>query len=92
MKFKPGQIYVTRGVHALMTNNDEFANRVQQSLTRHLTGDWGELCAEDRTVNEVALLEGYRLFSAYKKEGEPTIWVITECDRSATTVLFPDEY
>jgi hypothetical protein len=50
------------------------------------------LCYEDSVSNEVVLLEGDRLFSAYEKEGVAKIWIITEWDRSVTTVLFPDEY
>ena len=91
-KFEFGQMVVTRGVHANMADNQEFSLFVQCSLTRHLSGDWGDLCDEDRETNETALLEGYRLFSSYKQKGMPSIWIITEADRSVTTVLFPDEY
>ncbi|MDO9066987.1 MAG: hypothetical protein Q7W05_00845 [Deltaproteobacteria bacterium] len=92
MKFNPGQLVVTRAVNDLIAENEEFAKHVSQSLRRHLSGDWGELCDEDRVMNESALLEGDRLFSAYAKEGVPPIWIITEWDRSVTTVLFPNEY
>lgn len=92
MKFNPGQLVVTRGVNELIADNEEFARHVFLSLKRHMAGDWGDLCDEDRVTNELALERGERLFSAYKKDGVPTIWVITEWDRSVTTVLFPDEY
>ncbi|MBT0664494.1 hypothetical protein KI809_09300 [Geobacter pelophilus] len=92
MKFNPGQLVVTRGVNDLIAINEEFAKQVMLSLNRHMAGDWGDVCDEDRGSNELALQEGERLFSVYKKEGLPTIWVITEWDRSVTTVLFPDEY
>jgi len=92
MKFNPGQIVVTRSVHALMAENLEFADHVYASLNRHMAGDWGEISAGDKLTNETALLDGERLFSAYTREGLPPIWVITEWDRSVTTVLFPDEY
>lgn len=92
MKFNPGQLVMTRGVHDLLTVDEKFAVHVQLSMTRHLGGDWGELCDEDRVTNEEALIHGDRLFSAYEKEGQPKIWIITESDRSVTTVLFPDEY
>lgn len=91
-KFNPGKIVVTCGVNNEMDRNDTFAMHVRLSLERHLAGDWGNLCDEDRVMNESALLEGDRLFSAYTKEGVPPIWIITECDRSVTTILFPDEY
>ena len=92
MKFNPGQMVMTRAVNDLIAENEEFAKHVSLSLRRHLAGDWGELCDEDRVMNESALLEGERLFSAYTKDGVPPIWIITECDRSVTTILFPDEY
>ena len=92
IKFNPGRIVVTRGVDNEMNDNATFARHVRLSLERHLAGDWGNLCDEDRVTNELALLDGYRLFSAYTKVGVPPIWIITECDRSVTTILFPDEY
>jgi len=60
-------------------------------LTRHATGDWGELCAFDRRQNERALRAGERILSAYPV-GEERIWIITEADRSVTTILLPEEY
>jgi len=92
MKFDLGQLVVTRGVNEFMSDNGMFTMHVSTSLKRHMSGDWGELCDEDRVSNEAALLDGERLFSVYKKEGLPPIWIITEWDRSVTTVLFPDEY
>lgn len=91
-KFDSGQVVVTSGVHVFMENNPQFTLHVHHSLTRHLSGDWGDICKEDWATNEEALLDGYRLFSAYKQEGLPPIWIITEADRSVTTVLLPDEY
>ncbi len=61
------------------------------ALRRHASGDWGDLCPEDTLANETALREGGRLFSAYGK-GEGRFWIITEEDRSVTTVLLPDDY
>jgi hypothetical protein len=57
-----------------------------------MAGDWGDVCDDDRVANELALLGGERLFSVYKGEGLPKIWVITEWNRSVTTILFPEEY
>ncbi len=59
---------------------------------RHKNGDWGELPEEDADANERALQDGTRLFSAYSTRRQETLWVITEADRSATTMLLPDEY
>lgn len=62
-------------------------------LSRHERGDWGDLDAEDKATNERAVRDGNRILSAYTlpRTGEK-VWVITEWDRSATTVLLPDEY
>jgi hypothetical protein len=60
-------------------------------LARHATGDWGELCAFDRRQNEIALRDGYRVFSSYNVSAG-RVWVITEADRSITTILLPEEY
>jgi hypothetical protein len=61
-------------------------------LFRHLDGDWGELSPEDIAENELSLREGFRLLSAYSLRDGSKIWIITESDRSATTILLPDEY
>jgi hypothetical protein len=60
-------------------------------LARHATGDWGELCAFDRSQNEIALCDGYRVFSSYDVPAG-RVWIITEADRSVTTILLPEEY
>jgi hypothetical protein len=60
-------------------------------LARHATGDWGELCAFDRRQNQIALREGYRAFSSYNVS-VGRVWVITEADRSVTTIFLPEEY
>jgi hypothetical protein len=60
-------------------------------LSRHASGDWGELDAHDRRENLRSLIHGWRILSSYPV-GEKTIWVITEADRSITTILLPDEY
>jgi len=91
-KFSLGQVVATNGVYKLMMGDPSFARFVQASLSRHAAGDWGDLCDEDKKENELALKEGYRLFSAYEQEGLPKIWIITEADRSVTTILFPEEY
>lgn len=61
-------------------------------LSRHVRGDWGELYEHDRRENERALTEKARLLSAYTLPAETRIWIITEADRSATTLLLPEEY
>jgi hypothetical protein len=76
------------------------AVQMQKCLARHVTGDWGNVCAEDKHTNEDALTNGERILSAYPIDpakpcegfGANTLWIITEADRSATTFLLPDEY
>ena len=60
-------------------------------LARHALGDWGELCTFDRRQNEIALREGYRVLSSYDVP-QGRLWIITEDDRSITTILLPEEY
>ena len=61
-------------------------------LARHVTGDWGDLCDEDRAENEISVEQGLRILSAYELHTGVKVWVITEWDRSATTFLLPGEY
>lgn len=65
---------------------------VQAALVRHASGDWGDLSPDDRDENELSLREGFRLFSAYRDRNNARFYVITEADRSATTVLLPEDY
>lgn len=90
-RFEPGRLVQTRAVHDLVARGllDPLPY-----LQRHLAGDWGELCEEDRRSNQQALKQGDRLFSNYDIEAgdESRLWIITEADRSATTVLLPSDY
>lgn len=61
-------------------------------LDRHATGDWGDLDQEDAQANEDALARGDRLLSSYRLDASTKVWIITEADRSATTILLPDNY
>ena len=61
-------------------------------LRKHVAGDWGDCCEEDRQVNNDALKHGDRILSVYTTLKSVRIWIITERDRSATTILLPDEY
>ena len=92
--FGLGKLFVTRGVHALM---DEHNLDVTPFIARHQTGDWGEVCAEDAAENQLSLEKGFRILSAYSFKSEfdgetYKLWIITEVDRSVTTVLLPEEY
>lgn len=87
MLFKPGQIVATPGALELAGQGLNLSSYLQ----RHLAGDWGDLCPEDKAENNFSLKEGYRLLSAYETPCGK-LWIITEADRSATTFLTPDEY
>ncbi len=65
---------------------------IQAALRRHVQGDWGLIPPEDRDENELSLKEGFRLLSAYDSGDGTRFWIITEADRSVTTVLMPDDY
>ena len=61
-------------------------------LERHATQDWGDVCPEDWKLNDLALVEGDRLLSSYRTKKNVVIWVLSEADRSATTILLPENY
>jgi len=88
-RFPTGQLIVTAGVDALIRHG-----RLKPSayLARHLSGDWGDLCDEDRNLNDAALKSGDRLLSSYQVAPDLKLWIITEWDRSVTTLLLPEEY
>lgn len=86
-KFSLGQLAATPA--ALEALNDE---SFWPYIKRHANGDWGDVCAEDKAENELSLREGFRLLSAYHLPDGCKIWIITEADRSATTILLPEEY
>ncbi len=87
--FKPGQLLATPGAVEVLEAN---AVEPMALIGRHLVGDWGNVCDEDAQANEDALADGARLFSGYVLNHGQRVWVITEADRSATTILLPDEY
>jgi hypothetical protein len=91
MSFQLGRVVWTRYINDCVAENASFAKFVTDSLARHFNGDWGELSTEDKKENDFSLDKHLRLFSVYKK-GKLVIWIITEADRSVTTVLFPKEY
>ena len=92
VSFKMGGLFMTAGVSQLVGESPDFQKFVSESLDRHARGDWGDLCDEHKHENELSLREGFRLLSAYKAKDLPRIWIVTEADRFATTILFPDEY
>lgn len=93
VKYPLGRVVWTRSVNKRIAESTEFARFVSTSLRRHANGDWGDMVEEDKRENEFALQMGnLRLFSAYEHQSQPKVWIITEADRSATTILFPEDY
>jgi hypothetical protein len=87
--FDLGRVVATPGaLEAMADTGDDPA----VFLGRHVTGDWGDLDAEDKAENDYSLPRYLRLFSAYKLSDGRKVWLITEADRSATTLLLPSEY
>ncbi|MBA7667308.1 hypothetical protein ES703_75395 [subsurface metagenome] len=91
-KFRLGQVVWTGGVNDKVAEDAEFSKFVLGSLARHATGDWGDMSEDDKKENEYSMGKHLRLMSSYENPSLPKIWIITEADRSRTTVLFPDEY
>jgi len=88
--FPLGQIVATPGALAAL---EKAGQTPLDFLSRHVRGDWGELDEQDRKENELSLKRGFRLLSSYHlSSGDTKVWVITEADRSVTTLLLPDEY
>jgi hypothetical protein len=93
--FELGQLVATRGVADLMSETPAFSEFAKRSLKRFISGDWGEMCESDKRQNEDALKNNdNRIFAAYEhaEHADWKIWIITEWDHSATTVLLPSEY
>lgn len=92
-EFELGVLVATAAVDAKMKEDKVFKAFVYRSLARYIDCDWGDTCAEDKKSNDKALNDGERILAVYtdKKSGV-TIWIITEWDRSVTTILFPEDY
>ena len=87
--FPLGRIVATPGALEALEQSGQSAH---EFLTLHASGNWGELDDGDRRENELSLREGFRLLSAYRLRTGETMWIISEADRSATTLLLPTEY
>lgn len=85
--FPLGILLCTRGAQACVNSID-----ILLAINRHSICDWGELCDEDKATNDQALEVGSRLFSSYRDRNEVKFYIITEADRSSTTILLPEEY
>jgi hypothetical protein len=87
--FDLGQLVATPGALAALEKSGQNAIGF---FSRHVRGDWGELPEEDKTENQFGLERGFRLLSSYRTTAGDKVWVITEADRSVTTLLLPEEY
>ena len=85
--FPMGRIMVTHGVQATID-----ATELLIAICRHAHGDWGDVSEQDRASNDMALSGGRRIASTFRSSDGTKFWVITECDRSYTTILLPNEY
>lgn len=93
--FALGRLMATRGVADKMNEFPEFEQFARQAFARYRHGDWGEMTESDKRQNDAAVRNGDdRILAAYTNSEHPDwkLWIITEWDRSATTLLFPDEY
>ena len=87
VKFCLGKLFITPGAMRKLSPME-----VLEGIRRHARGDWGEVGEDDWEENELSLREGFRLISSYRGGTDTKFWVITEHDRSVTTVLLPEEY
>ena len=94
-RFKLGRLVATREISDRMQKDHIFAAFVSKSIRLYTKGDWGQTCKEDKEANDRAIDNDERILAVYEQAGvkEPMkIWIITEWDRSVTTILFPEEY
>lgn len=90
-QFEIGGLYQTRGIAEAIKENPQLYIEIIEAYQRYIKGDYGDLCKEDIEANEEAIKYGYRIFAKYKTIVDD-IYIITEADRSATTILFYYEY
>ena len=92
--FPLGRIVMTANLQGRFqeANPEHWEEELQRLITRHVSGDWGDLDEEDKRENQLSLERGFRILSAYTTASEIRVWVITEADRSCTTALLPEDY
>ena len=88
-RFPLGRILPTPGALQAL---EKAGQQPQEFLDRHANGDWGQVDSHDANENEISLQRGFRLLSSYTTGAGDRLWIITEADRSATTLLLPEEY
>lgn len=87
VRFEMGDLAITRNA-----KDNISLDEVEKALSRHLAGDWGDVSQHDWKENDFALTRPLRLFSVYHTASGTKFWIITEADRSSTTVLLPEDY
>lgn len=91
--FELGKVLQTRGLFSVLEDNEEAKKEVQNCLIRYIRGDWGDLVESDKQLNNMAIENGDRILARYFiKSLKRDIYIITEWDRSVTTLLFTNEY
>lgn len=91
MKFQLGTLLYTQNINQAIKDDGNFVREITDCLNSYINLDWGDLGTEDCELNNQALIDDERIFAAYTTT-HGKIYIITECDRSYTTVLFPNEY
>ena len=86
-RFSLGQVVITSNAHETLPPHD-----VLQALVRHANADWGDVCEEDWELNNESLVDDSRVLSVYTSAAGTRFWIITEWDRSVTTILLPEDY
>lgn len=90
-RFNIGRFVMTKGIANEIENKPSYKNEILDCLTKYLSGDWGSLCEEDKLANELAIKNNDRILAKYPTSSG-IIYMITEWDRSYTTVMFVEEY
>jgi hypothetical protein len=89
IRFPLGRVGATPGALRALEQAEQLP---AEFLDRHVNGDWGDVPEADKQENEFSVEQGFRILSAYTTSAGEKIWILTEADRSATTILLPSEY
>lgn len=96
-KFNLGEVFFTQCIASLERDEEITMEQIEGCITRHANGDWGDVCDEDKQLNDLSTHDGTRILSAYQLTEDIKLWIITDAEnemgmREATTVMTPDEY
>ena len=92
INYSLGKVVMTNGINSKMAENKKFSDEIMNCFKKYMVCDWGDICNEDKEMNDNALRTGTaRVLAAYNTS-EGRVYIITEQDRSYTTILFADEY